>query len=238
MDALDAFVEARVEAQRAAGKEFTPEQIEKIKAQVRSMVANPDVQKIAAAVKDPKGEVAKEFLKMNLTLGMPGALALIKAVIWNCPGLSPKKRRKIYDNLAIPESLNRSEFGALTVTPRAGSEYVYHLQSGPADHDHNLGRQLDPLLALLTEEEQQTVRDQLGHILYFVRMAFQEILLANVDTFEKLKFELGEDLISIHVDAAASTLYVGPKSGAAKWEPCAGLFIRRTKASGAKAPSS
>lgn len=228
---VETLITERLEAMRQSGKEITEEQV----AEVRKLVSealfdkNSQAARFLEAVKS--GEGAREFSRMNHTLGLPGAVALFRSLVRNCPGMSPRRAKTLLAQMKYGEGLEKEIVGSLTVTIPLGSseKKVFHLRSAEVPASYNVADELEKVAGLLAEKDLETLKEQMSAVVLFIRKSFGDLLVENVSIVEEVQKCLpGRDLNVIHVSTSTSRLYLKlpDKTGKeVECEPCAGLLL-------------
>ena len=210
------------------------------------VVAREEGREISEAEKDeirqtlkaqtPEGrEQSREFLihvqHENMASGMQGGLALLHAIVRNCPGLDKERRRELKAGIIDPvigdvtEPINkRGGFRVRFMRDGQPAELMLHV--GPAPASHDLSAELAKIEPYLGEADKERLREQMGYLMQFARQVYAALLGSNR---RMLVDDLGEHLngfnpLALHIDNSNTTWYLEGPDGAA-WEPRCGLFL-------------
>lgn len=236
----DDAVEELVREQMAArGGDFSEQDVAKAKAQVKELIGTEQqpgsIGKLSKGLHDE--EVAGEFEQMNFSIGLPGGVALVEALVRNC-GIVPARQEQLLETLVVPGGLPRDLVGTIRIEipargARSGRNLYLHAGACPANHD--LQRELDKVAGVLSEKENERVLNQCAFIVEFVKKAYGSIMQVNPVMASEIIASLGETKVAWGVDEANTTVYLHWNDVRA--EPRAGLFITDPDDAAADAPA-
>lgn len=249
MDQLDAMIMAVVAQRNAKRAEegkppLTEEDVAELKQQVQDKLNSEDLHRMADAIRAGGGEQMHRIALLN---GMSGGMALMHAIIGNCPSLTTKRRahymKKIkYPGGVRPDAQGRTGGLKIEVSTKDGMRN-FMLHTASVSENHDFGQELAKLEPLLDDEKLQKVKDQCAHLMNFARQAYSTILANNQNIIDALipKLERLQNFspMAIHVDDNNTTFYLqsggppqqptkeddGPPPPLKKWEPRCGIRL-------------
>lgn len=184
-ETLESLLQARVqEAEKRNGRKFTEQEVAQVRQEMtRILTAPEETEKMVKLVQDMKGEAGESFRRMNFIIGLPGGLALMKAMI-NGADLTAARKEHFVRKIQVPDGLKKDSRGALKISfPRHRRQFALHCGECPPDHD--FAAEFDKVKKLASKEELERVQNQCSMLFEFTRQAYKRFLTVNRHFLEK-----------------------------------------------------
>ena len=228
-EVLEALLKSRItEMEKKNGKKFTEEEINQVrKSLYDTLTSQEKTEQMVSLVQKMKGEEGMYFRRMNFTIGLPGAVALMTSLIKGTD-LTPKRKEHFIRKIKAPDDLSTKTKGGLTIQfPRQRKQFSLH--GGECAPNHDFGEQISKVEALATKEEMERIRAQCSFVFEFTRKAYVRLVEVNrhfltsdiIPKYEGTKIVEG-------IDESNSTIYLQvEKDGSPprQLEPRVGLFF-------------
>lgn len=251
-DQLEGLLAQKLKEREDGGNPLSEEQIQQLRTQLFELFQNgvdplADVgekkQKIIQMKEALAGGAREELSQMNAALGLPGALALFGALLDACD-LTPKRREYFRKKICLPKGLKKEPIATMKIDfDNLGFHLLLHGGAAPSNHDLEAEFAKLPISAEERPEDIQTIKDQMGFLIYFTRGVYMQLLELNEPILRDLKTKLkGITPSDLGVDDTNTTLYLMRKAEAEqdvrlvpaggdvtheKLEPRFGLFLTK-----------
>ena len=228
-EVLETLLKSRVaEMEKKNGKKFTEEEINQVRKSLYDTLSSQEkTEQMVSLVQKMKGEEGMYFRRMNFTIGLPGAVALLTSLIKGTDH-TQKRKNHFIRKIKAPDDLDVKVKGALKIRfPR--QRKLFSLHGGECAANHNFSEEISKVEALATEEEMERIRAQCSFVFEFTRKAYVRLVEVNrhfltsdiIPKYEGTKIVEG-------LDESNSTIFLQvEKDGSPprQLEPRVGLFF-------------
>lgn len=227
---IDAMIKTELEKRAVAGEAMPNDnEIAKMRDDVYKLLNSEKMQNMA---KQLSGIDGADFRAMAMLNGVPGAAALLKSIIVNCPELSNGRKQHLLRAVVYPDSIRPDDMGRtsgqkITINVNDGQRH-FMLHTAEVAADHSIADELAVLRQLLKPDQIRQVEVTMTVMFQHIRNAYRHILATNQDILAELQPKIMKNIpefdpTALYADDVRGLLHF--EVGGKKWEPCASMRI-------------